>query len=46
MRRLDRRAWSQFLALARPYWVCERKWTPWGLAGCVNGRLTRPMIRE
>ena len=35
MMQLDRRAWSQFLALARPYWVCERKWTPWGLAALL-----------
>jgi putative ATP-binding cassette transporter len=35
MMQLDRRAWSQFLALARPYWVCERKWTPWGLTALL-----------
>src|SRR5262245_1029864 len=35
MMQLDRRSWSQFLALARPYWVCERKWTPWGLAALL-----------
>src|SRR5262245_35234079 len=39
MSRLDRRSWSQFLALARPYWVSDRKWIPWVLAALLIGLL-------
>jgi putative ATP-binding cassette transporter len=35
MSRVDCRSWRQFLTLARPYWVSDRKWLPWGLAALL-----------
>jgi putative ATP-binding cassette transporter len=35
MLRFNRRSWSQFLGLAKPYWVSDRKWTPWGLTALL-----------
>lgn len=39
MIRLNRRTWSQFVSLAKPYWVSEQKWIPWTLSALLIGLL-------
>jgi putative ATP-binding cassette transporter len=39
MTRLNRKAWTQFISIAAPYWKSEEKWTPIGLSLLLIGLL-------